>query len=58
MIADTSSAEIYLNGGEVVFSTRYYPPDTALFLSGISGSVYELNGIEVTSDGNDSGSDR
>ncbi|MBR2088362.1 MAG: glycoside hydrolase family 32 protein [Oscillospiraceae bacterium] len=58
MIADTSSAEIYLNGGEVVFSTRYYPPDTAQFLSGISGSVYELNGIEVTSDGNDSGSDR
>jgi beta-fructofuranosidase len=58
MIADTASAEIYVNGGEVVFSTRYYPPDTALSLSGINGSVYELNGIEVTSDGYDFSSDR
>ena len=51
ILADISSAEIFLNGGEVVFSTRYYPTDTEIFLSGISGSVYELNGIEVTSHG-------
>ena len=58
ILADTSSAEIYLNGGELVFSTRYYPSDTDLTLSGISGSVYELNGIEVISDGNNLSSDR
>jgi beta-fructofuranosidase len=58
MIADRSSVEIYLNGGEVVFSTRIYPADTQLYLSGVSGSVYDLSGIEVSNNGYDLSSDR
>ena len=58
LIADTTSAEIFLNGGELVFSTRFYPAALDLMLSGISGSVYELDGMEVTSHGNHTGSDR
>lgn len=52
MIADTSSLEIYLNGGERVMSTRFYPVDTAVTLraEGIGGSIYPLNGMEVLSD--------
>jgi beta-fructofuranosidase len=52
LIADTSSAEVYLNGGEIVFSTRMYPEDTwvRLTVNGISGTVYELGGIGVTDD--------
>ena len=52
LIADTSSAEVYLNGGKIVFSTRMYPEDTdiSLWVEGVSGSVYELEGIEVIND--------
>ena len=52
LIADTSSAEVYLNGGKIVFSTRMYPEDTdiSLLVEGVSGSVYELEGIEVIND--------
>ncbi|MBR5088787.1 MAG: glycoside hydrolase family 32 protein [Ruminiclostridium sp.] len=52
IFADTSSAEIYLNGGETVMSTRMYPGDTVVTLAadGIDGIIYELDGIEVTSD--------
>lgn len=52
LIADTSSAEVYLNGGEIIFSTRMYPEDTVVTLTvnGISGKVYELGGIGVTDD--------
>ena len=49
MIADVSSVEIFLNGGEIVFSARMYPADTAVMLSGISGTVYDLNGMEMIS---------
>lgn len=49
IIADKSSLEIYLNGGEKVMSTRLYPLETKVALTsyGISGSVYPLKGMEV-----------
>ena len=53
LIADKSSCEIFLNGGETVFSTRMYPADTQvkLITEGITGTLYTLEGIEVSSDG-------
>ena len=52
IIADTSSVEVYLNGGETVLSSRMYPADTAVALhfDGVSGTLYKLDGIEVYSD--------
>ena len=52
IIADKSSLEIYLNGGEKVMSTRFYPPDTAVTIrgEGIGGSVYRLKGMEMICD--------
>lgn len=52
IIADKSSVEVYINGGEKVMSARMYPEDTEISLSaeGINGTVYELDGIEVMSD--------
>lgn len=52
IVADMSSLEIYLNGGDKVMSTRFYPAETELTLTagGISGSVYPLKGMEVRSD--------
>ena len=53
LIADKSSCEIFLNGGETVLSTRMYPADTQvqLITEGITGTLYTLEGIEVSSDG-------
>ncbi len=53
IIADTSSLEIFLNGGEKVMSTRFYPAGTAVTLTaeGIAGSICPLEGMEVLSDG-------
>ena len=50
IFADTSSLEIYLNGGERVMSSRFYPEDTETELSvcGFSGKIYRLDGIKVT----------
>ncbi|SEK39563.1 glycoside hydrolase family 32 protein [Ruminococcus albus] len=52
IIADKASVEVYINGGETVMSARMYPEDTEITLSaeGISGTLYELNGIEVITD--------
>lgn len=52
IIADTSSLEIYLNGGEKVLSTRFYPYDTVITIrtENISGTIYTLKGTEVISD--------
>ena len=49
IIADMTSVEVFLNGGEKVMSTRFYPQDTELSLTGhgIAGSVYPLKGMEV-----------
>ena len=53
LLADTSSVEVYLSGGERVMSSRFYPADTAAKLSfrGLSGTIYELDEMEVKSDG-------
>ena len=52
LIADKTSCEIFLGGGEIVFSSRMYPADTnvRLITHGISGKLYALNGIEVSLD--------
>ena len=52
MIADTSSAEIYLGGGRAVMSARMYPDDTevTLSVSGCDGRLYQLDGIEIVFD--------
>ncbi len=52
IIADKSSLEIYLNGGERVMSTRFYPDGTevAIHGEGIGGSVYRLKGMEMVYD--------
>lgn len=52
IIADKSSLEIYLNGGEKVISTRFYPRETELTVrgEGICGSVYRLKGMEMVYD--------
>lgn len=49
IIADTSSLEIYLDGGKRVLSTRFYP-DGSLFnirAQGIDLKGFELKGMEV-----------
>ena len=53
ILADTSSIEIFLDHGEKVLSTRFYPDDTEVMLtcSGLSGNVFQLNEMEVRSDG-------
>ena len=52
MIADTSSAEIYLGGGRAVMSARMYPDDTevTLSVSGCDGRLYQLDGMEIVFD--------
>ncbi len=52
IIADTASAEIYLNGGETVLSSRMYPEDTQITLNseGVEGILYRLGWIEVITD--------
>ena len=42
LLADTSAAEIYLNDGETVFSTRYYPDREDLQLK-IFGGKFKGN---------------
>ncbi len=52
IVADTSSLEIFLNGGEAVMSTRFYPGEMTVRLhsDGIEGSVYPLRAMEVIRD--------
>ena len=44
VLGDASSAEVFLNGGETVLTTRYYPaPDCRTArLQGAEGTLYEL----------------
>lgn len=52
VLADTSAVEIYLNGGEVVFSTRYYPKDqkqkVKVDAESVHGRIYRLNSMTYT----------
>ena len=49
IIADMSSVEIFANDGEAVVSSRMYPQNTELNIefSGTTGTLYELDGMEV-----------
>ena len=49
IIADTSSLEIYLDGGRTVFGTRFYPDNERVTVSaeGISAEIFSLRGMEV-----------
>ena len=44
---------VYLNSGEKVLSSRFYPCDSAVTLSfdGLCGSLFQLDGLEVKSHG-------
>ncbi len=43
IIVDMSSIEIYINNGETVFSTRFYPDEQiVLEMNGIEGRLYQL----------------
>lgn len=44
MLVDMSSIEIYLNNGETVLSTRFYPDEENVFLEieGFEGNMYQL----------------
>lgn len=44
MIVDMSSIEIYMNDGETVLSTRFYPDEKSIFLkiNGFDGNLYQL----------------
>lgn len=52
ILGDTTAAEVYLNKGEVVFSTRYYPQDRkqALKINAqqIKGNLYQLDSMKFT----------
>lgn len=49
MIADTSSLEIYLDGGRRVMSTRFYPKNESCVVQtrGIALTGYRMNSMEV-----------
>ena len=52
ILADTTAVEIYLNGGEVVFSTRYYPQEQTqkieIQAEHIDGKIYKLNSMTIS----------
>ena len=52
ILADTTAAEIYLNDGEVVFSTRYYPQSRKQTLKiqaeQLKGKICQLNAMTFT----------
>lgn len=49
ILLDTSSIEIYLNGGERVMSTRFYPDDTEteIKICDFTGKLYRLGSINI-----------
>lgn len=49
VLVDSTSVEIYLNDGEVVLSTRYYPGEgpIAVSMRGIDGDIWPMEGMEV-----------
>lgn len=52
IFSDTTSLEIFVNGGEEVFTSRIYAAPSAIALSGQAqcrGTLYELGGISVDS---------
>lgn len=51
IVADTTLVEVYLNHGEYVFTTRYYPKgksrSVVIACDGCDGSLWELKDMEV-----------
>ncbi|MBR6478768.1 MAG: glycoside hydrolase family 32 protein [Lachnospiraceae bacterium] len=49
VLVDSSSLEIYLNGGEKVLSSRFYPlkEEITVICHDLSGIVYELSAMEI-----------
>lgn len=51
ILADTTAVEVYLNHGEVVFSTRFYPDDQPLLIEAeadqVEGRLFRLNRMHV-----------
>lgn len=49
VFADTSCVEVYLNQGEYVFTSRYYPAQSSIHVSGQGSTIniWELRGMEV-----------
>ena len=49
VLVDSSSLEIYLNGGEKVLSSRFYPlkEEITVTCHDLSGIVYELSAMEI-----------
>ena len=51
ILADTTAVEIYVNGGEVAFSTRYYPETqeqvVKMEAKEIRGKIYKLKKCEM-----------
>lgn len=49
VLADKTSLEIFLNGGEKVLSTRFYPSDTRISIrsKGLSCEVSQLDAMQV-----------
>lgn len=50
MLVDTSSLELFVNGGEQVLSTRYYPQNAGTLQLGGEGSaeIYVMNAMQQT----------
>ena len=50
---DASSVEIFLNGGEAVFSTRFYPADDRLEITAAQAEAtrWTLAAMEIRKDG-------
>lgn len=52
ILADISAVEIYLNDGETVFSTRYYPTEVRqqikITASGFTGRIWKLDKMRFT----------
>lgn len=48
MIVDMSSIEIYINNGETVLSTRFYPDEECvdLEMNGFEGNLYQLKNVK------------
>ena len=51
ILADTTAVEIYVNGGEVVFSTRYYPElgeqAVKVDVQEVDGKIYALKSCVI-----------
>ncbi len=51
ILADTSAVEIFINGGEKVLSTRYYPKDTGIVLPEHgNANIWEMKSLNIVKD--------